>query len=65
MDGLDPDKVAEAILDAGPGGKAERYVPRPTGSPPRMRVLAPGLTAAPSAAVPAMTPATGSDERDR
>ncbi len=23
-----PDKVAEAILDAGPGGRAERYVPR-------------------------------------
>jgi short-subunit dehydrogenase len=24
-----PDKVAEAIMEAGPGGKAERYVPRP------------------------------------
>jgi short-subunit dehydrogenase len=24
-----PDKVAEAIVDAGPGGKPERYVPRP------------------------------------
>jgi len=24
-----PDKVAEAIMDAGPGGRAERYVPRP------------------------------------
>ena len=24
-----PDRVAEAIMDAGPGGKAERYVPRP------------------------------------
>ena len=23
-----PDKVAEAIMDAGPGGKAERFVPR-------------------------------------
>jgi short-subunit dehydrogenase len=24
-----PERVAEAILDAGPGGRAERYVPRP------------------------------------
>ena len=24
-----PEKVAEAIIDAGPGGRAERYVPRP------------------------------------
>lgn len=38
-----PDKVAQAILDAGPGGKAERYVPRPYGVAAALRVLAPGL----------------------
>ncbi len=24
-----PEKVAEAVIDAGPGGRAERYVPKP------------------------------------
>lgn len=38
-----PDKVARAILDAGPGGKAERYVPRPYGIAAALRVVAPGL----------------------
>jgi short-subunit dehydrogenase len=38
-----PDKVAEAIVDAGPGGKAERYVPRAYAALPLLRVLAPGL----------------------
>ena len=38
-----PEKVADAILDAGPGGKAERYVPRPYGAVPALRALAPGL----------------------
>jgi uncharacterized protein len=38
-----PDKVAEAILDAGPGGKAERYVPRPYGLVPVLRAVAPGI----------------------
>lgn len=37
------DKVAEAILDAGPGGKAERYVPRPYGLAAVARLLLPGL----------------------
>jgi short-subunit dehydrogenase len=39
-----PEKVAEAILDAGPGGKAERYAPRPYRLAAVARVLAPGLT---------------------
>jgi short-subunit dehydrogenase len=38
-----PEKVAEAILDAGPGGKAERYVPRPYALAAAARVLVPGL----------------------
>ncbi len=39
-----PAKAAEAIFEAGPGGKAERYVPRPYGLAAALRVLAPGLT---------------------
>jgi short-subunit dehydrogenase len=36
-----PEKVAEAVMDAGPGGKAERYVPRGYGLAAAARVLAP------------------------
>ena len=38
-----PDKVAEAIMAAGPGGRAERYVPRPYGLAAAARILAPRL----------------------
>ncbi len=38
-----PERVAEAILDAGPGGKGERYVPRPYGLAAVARILAPRL----------------------
>lgn len=38
-----PEKVAEAIMDAGPGGRAERYVPRPYGLAAVARALAPAL----------------------
>jgi short-subunit dehydrogenase len=38
-----PEKVAAAILDAGPGGKAERYVPRVYGLAAGARVVAPRL----------------------
>ena len=38
-----PERVAEAIVDAGPGGRAERYVPRPYALVAAVRVLAPGL----------------------
>jgi uncharacterized protein len=38
-----PEKVAEAIYDAGPGGKAERYVPRPYALAAVIRILAPSL----------------------
>jgi short-subunit dehydrogenase len=38
-----PEKVAQAILDAGPGGKPERIVPRPYALVPVMRTLLPRL----------------------
>lgn len=39
-----PDKAAEAIVDVGLRGKAERYVPRPYGLVAVTRILAPSLT---------------------
>jgi len=39
----EPDKVAEAILQAGPGGQPERYVPRYYWTFAALRILAPGL----------------------
>jgi short-subunit dehydrogenase len=38
-----PEKVAEAIIDAGPGGKAERYVPRAYWIGASLRVVTPRL----------------------
>jgi short-subunit dehydrogenase len=38
-----PEKVADAILDAGPGGRAERYVPRPYWLAAALRIVAPAL----------------------
>jgi uncharacterized protein len=38
-----PEKVAEAIYEAGPGGKAERYVPRPYAIFAVLRIVAPSL----------------------
>ena len=38
-----PETVAEAIVAAGPGGKAERYVPRPYAIAAVLRIVAPGL----------------------
>jgi short-subunit dehydrogenase len=40
----EPEKVAEAIVDVGLGGKAERYVPRPYALAAAARIFAPGLT---------------------
>jgi uncharacterized protein len=40
----EPDKAAEAIWEAGPGGRAERYVPRPYALAAVARILLPGLT---------------------
>ena len=38
-----PEKVAKAVVAAGPGGRAERYVPRPWRLVPLARVLAPRM----------------------
>jgi len=38
-----PERVADAIYEVGPGGRAERYVPRPYALAAAVRVLAPGL----------------------
>jgi short-subunit dehydrogenase len=38
-----PETVAEAIIDAGPGGRAERYVPRPYWLAALLRIAAPRL----------------------
>jgi short-subunit dehydrogenase len=38
-----PEKVAEAIYEVGPGGKSERYVPRPYALAAYLRILAPRL----------------------
>lgn len=38
-----PERVAEAIYQVGPGGRAERYVPRPYALAAVVRILAPGL----------------------
>jgi short-subunit dehydrogenase len=38
-----PERVAEAILDAGPGGRAERYVPRAYWFAAVLRIVAPRL----------------------
>jgi short-subunit dehydrogenase len=38
-----PEKVAGAIVDAGPGGRGERIVPRGYALFPALRILAPGL----------------------
>ena len=39
-----PEKVADAIMDAGPGGRAERYVPRPYWLGAAARVVLPRAT---------------------
>ena len=58
-----PEKVADAIVDAGPGGVPERYVPRPYWLVAASRTLAPRLVrrALSGGAAGAMTPATGGD----
>jgi short-subunit dehydrogenase len=58
-----PERVAEAIVQAGPGGKAERYVPRAYGVAAAMRAVAPRLVRRVTGGGGAMTPSTGADER--
>ena len=61
-----PEKAAEAIIDAGPGGRAERYVPRPYGLLAGTRVLMPGLVrrVLGGGAGRALTTTTGADAAD-
>jgi uncharacterized protein len=57
----EPDGVAAAILEAGPGGRAERYVPRYYWLAAAMRILAPALVHRVTAGG-ALTTKTGSDD---
>ena len=50
-----PEKVANAIVAVGPGGKAERYVPRPYWVIAALRAIAPALVRRGSANAPAPT----------
>jgi short-subunit dehydrogenase len=61
-----PEKVAEAIVDCGLRGKAERYVPRPYGLAAVVRILAPGLVRRVLAGGPAasLTTTTGAEAGD-
>ena len=59
-----PETVAEAIYQAGPGGRAERYVPRPYGVLAALRILAPGLVrrVLSGGAASSLTTSTAGDE---
>ena len=56
-----PERVAEAIVDAGLRGRAERYVPRPYWITAALRVLVPGVVRR-AVSGGAMTPAAASDD---
>jgi short-subunit dehydrogenase len=58
-----PERVAEAIVDAGLRGKAERYVPRPYALAAVTRILAPGLVrrALSGGAAEGLTTSTGAE----
>jgi short-subunit dehydrogenase len=58
-----PEAAAEAVFEAGPGGKAERYVPRGYWVFAALRILAPGLIRR-AVAGGGMTTATGADAAD-
>jgi uncharacterized protein len=61
-----PERVAEAIVGAGLGGKAERYVPRPYALAAIVRILAPGLVRRVLAggSTASLTTSTGAESRD-
>jgi short-subunit dehydrogenase len=60
-----PEKVAQAVLDAGLGGKAERYVPRAYGIAAALRVVTPGLVRRAMGGGRSKAFAPGTAERDR
>ena len=58
-----PEKVADAIMEAGPGGKAERYVPRPYALAAASRVVMPSVVRrALLGGGKTFTPSTGGDD---
>jgi short-subunit dehydrogenase len=61
-----PEAVAEAIVDTGLRGRAERYVPRPYALAGMLRILVPGLVrrVLRGGAADALTTATGSERRE-
>jgi short-subunit dehydrogenase len=61
-----PEKVAEAVLEAGPGGKAERYVPRGYALAAAARILAPSLVrrVLSGAAAGTLTTSTAAEEAE-
>jgi len=61
-----PERVAEAILEAGPGGKAERYVPRPYALAAVARILLPNLVrrVLGGGSATSLTTSTGAEARD-
>lgn len=61
-----PEKAAEAVFEAGPGGEAERYVPRPYRLVAILRILLPGLTrrVLGGGSAQVMTTKTGADAAD-
>jgi len=62
-----PEKVAEAIVETGLRGKAERYVPRPYALAAYARILFPGLTrrVLSGGSAAALTTSTATDATDR
>jgi len=61
-----PEVAAEAIMDAGPGRRPERYVPRPYAIAAALRMVAPRVMrrVMSGGSAKAMTTRTGADERD-
>jgi uncharacterized protein len=59
-----PERVAEAIVEAGPGGRAERYVPRFYALPAILRIVAPGLVrrVLSGGAAASLTTSTGAEQ---
>ena len=62
-----PERAAEAIVQAGPGGRAERYVPRPYALAAALRILAPALVrrVIGGGAAAVMTTTTGGEAAER
>ncbi len=59
-----PERVAEAIADAGLGRRPERYVPRPYAVVPALKALAPALIRRATGGGGAMTPAASKRAED-